>query len=180
VIPLTALEQMAADSDLSHVVLTGGEPLVVPESVELCRMLRAMGMHVTIETAGTVFQPVECDLMSISPKFASSTPDSADHPRWSVLHEHRRMPIEMIRRLIDLAPAHQLKFVVDSPADYDELLGVVRQLRAEAVNVWVMPQGSTIEEMDAAAQWLEPWTRAQGFQYCDRMQIRWFGNRRGT
>ena len=27
-------------------------------------------LHITIETAGTVFQPVACDLMSISPKLA--------------------------------------------------------------------------------------------------------------
>ena len=31
-------------------------------------------MHVTIETAGTRYLPVECDLMSVSPKLANSTP----------------------------------------------------------------------------------------------------------
>jgi len=43
--------------------------------------------HVTIETAGTLELPVECDLMSISPKFASSAPDAKDEPHWHRRHE---------------------------------------------------------------------------------------------
>src|SRR5437879_196661 len=38
----------------SHVVVTGGEPMIAPGIVELTREL---GMHVTIETAGTVYKP---------------------------------------------------------------------------------------------------------------------------
>ena len=58
-----------------HVVVTGGEPMIAPEIVPLTERLRALGLHITIETAGTVFQPVACDLMSISPKLANSTPE---------------------------------------------------------------------------------------------------------
>src|SRR5215470_10913178 len=50
-----------------HVVLTGGEPLLVPEAEELCARLRATGCHITIETAATVFRPLACDLASLSP-----------------------------------------------------------------------------------------------------------------
>ncbi len=39
---------------------------------------------------------------------------------------------------------------------------------------------ATIEAMDAALPWLKPWCEDQGFQFCDRQQIRWYGNRRGT
>jgi GAF domain-containing protein len=48
-------------------------------------------LDVTIETAGTLYLPVECDLMSISPKFATSAPASETHPRW-----HRRCA-ELVR-----------------------------------------------------------------------------------
>ncbi|MCU1329559.1 MAG: Radical domain protein, partial [Bryobacterales bacterium] len=48
-----------------HVVLTGGEPMIAPGIIELARRYREQGMHITFETAGTVFTPVECDLMSI-------------------------------------------------------------------------------------------------------------------
>ena len=57
-----------------HVVVTGGEPMIAREIVPLTERLRARGLHITIETAGTVFQPVACDLMSISPKLSNSTP----------------------------------------------------------------------------------------------------------
>ena len=43
--------------------------MIAPGIVELSlRRFRERGMHVTIETAGTVFAPIECDLMSISPE----------------------------------------------------------------------------------------------------------------
>ena len=57
-----------------YVVVTGGEPMIAPEIVPLSEALRQMGLHVTIETAGTVFAPVDSHLMSISPKLANSTP----------------------------------------------------------------------------------------------------------
>lgn len=160
--------------------MTGGEPMLFADASLLARELRQGGMHITIETAGTVDREVECDLMSISPKFASSAPDVADHPRWNKLHNQRRLPVETMRKLIDRAADYQLKFVVDSKDDYDELLAIVESLSADPTEVWIMPQGSTIDAMDRAAQWLRPWCESQSFQYCDRMQIRWFGNRRGT
>ena len=85
-----------------------------------------------------------------------------------------------MRRLIDRSEDYQLKFVCDSKEDYDELLSVVADLQVGASDVWVMPQGDTIEAMDAAIEWLKPWCEDQGFQFCDRQQIRWYGNRRGT
>ena len=59
---LAAVDAYAA----RHVVVTGGEPMIAREIVDLTRGLRQRGRHITIETAGTVFAPVECDLMSIS------------------------------------------------------------------------------------------------------------------
>src|SRR4029077_111378 len=43
-----------------HVVVTGGEPMIAPEIVPLTARLRERGLHITIETAGTVFEPVTC------------------------------------------------------------------------------------------------------------------------
>lgn len=68
------LEQVATFPG-RHVVVTGGEPMIAPGIVALTQRLRARGLHITIETAGTVFAPVACDLMSISPKLANATPE---------------------------------------------------------------------------------------------------------
>src|SRR6478752_2748404 len=37
-----------------HVVLTGGEPMIMPEIVPLCDALKQRDYHITMETAGTV------------------------------------------------------------------------------------------------------------------------------
>src|ERR1041385_8165014 len=41
-----------------HIVLTGGEPMIMPEIVELCDALKAENFHITTETAATVYQAV--------------------------------------------------------------------------------------------------------------------------
>ena len=174
------LVQLVVQSGLKHVVLTGGEPMLPKQVTDLSSQLGQQGFHLTIETAGTVDRDVHCDLMSISPKFRSSGPEAAKHPRWNRDHESRRKSIESTQRLVGRSADYQLKFVVDSEDDFEELTEIVDAVGAAGKDVWVMPQGSTIEALDAAKQWLEPWTREQGFEYCDRMQIRWYGNRRGT
>ena len=123
------------------------------DSVALCEALVDAGLHLTVETAGTVDREIRCDLISISPKFRSSTPNASQHPNWSRLHERRRLPLEIMRRLVDRAPDHQLKFVVNSPDDYEELTSIVRTVGVDARNVWVMPQGSTVDDLDRAIVW---------------------------
>ena len=79
-----------------HAVLTGGEPMIAPDLPALAAALRAEGFHITIETAGTVAPPagLACDLASISPKLANSTPSAeAAGAGWAARHEaSRRRP----------------------------------------------------------------------------------------
>src|SRR5438552_1684305 len=89
-----------------HVVVTGGEPMIASGMVALTERLRGLGLHITIETAGTVFEPVACDLMSISPKLANSTPRDN---RWAAQHDRLRIQPATLRQLMDRY-AHQLKF----------------------------------------------------------------------
>src|SRR5689334_23048377 len=60
------LDRVAA-FPVRHAVVTGGEPMIAPDIQELCAALRQRGYSITIETAATVFKPVECDLASLSP-----------------------------------------------------------------------------------------------------------------
>ncbi|QDV82413.1 7-carboxy-7-deazaguanine synthase QueE [Stieleria magnilauensis] len=177
---IESLVDAARQSGAEHVVLTGGEPLLPAAATELSHALMEAGFHLTIETAGTIDKPIPCDLLSLSPKLADSTPDPQQHPRWSRLHEQRRMPLDTMRKLIDAAIAFQLKFVVGDAAQFDEVQDVSRGLEVDNDDVYIMPQGVTNAQMDAAERWLRPLAESAGYQYCDRMQIRWFGNRRGT
>src|SRR5258706_10315655 len=97
-----------------HVVLTGGEPMIMPEISELCDALKERGHHVTIETAATVFKDVKLDLASLSPKLANSTPVERDGGRFAVTHDRQRMNVPVIQAFIDSSPEFQLKFVVSS------------------------------------------------------------------
>lgn len=164
--------------DCSHVVLTGGEPLLQPDVVPLAQALRAAGKFVTIETAGTVYRAVESDLMSISPKLTNSAPHETTS--WKKRHERDRDRPEAMRRLMADAK-YQLKFVVDHPSDLDEIIAYLGQFPdVPAGRVWLMPQGIRQHELADKAVWLEPAASRLGYRYCPRRHIELFGSVRGT
>ncbi len=167
---------------IEHIVLTGGEPLLQPDSVSYCEALIDAGKFVTIETAGTIFRPARASLMSISPKLANSSPSkhsSADTARWIERHEQTRTNREAIARLIESGP-YQFKFVVDEPSD---LTGVCDYLadwpQIASDRVWLMPQARTREELAARSSWLEAEAQKLGFRFSSRWQIAQYGNERG-
>ncbi len=166
---------------LRHVVLTGGEPTLPPAAPALVAALRALGYYVTVETAGTFWRDLQPDLWSISPKLSSSTPD--DEP-WRARHEARRWRPDVVRRMMGgEGPAdspYQLKFVVTSPADLPEIDAAVAALGAAPDRVFLMPEGRTVARLDALARWLVPACLERGYRYGDRLQVRLFGDTRGT
>mgnify|MGYP003634903109 CR=1 FL=1 len=99
------LVEEAVASGVGHAVLTGGEPMMFAEVAELSSRLSNAGMHITVETAGTLVLPgLVCNLMSLSPKLANSTP--TDDPRdasgaWAKRHEERRLDFGAINELIE-------------------------------------------------------------------------------
>jgi 7-carboxy-7-deazaguanine synthase len=166
--------------DCPHVVITGGEPMLFAELIPLCQELRRRGRHVTIETAGTLFLPVECDLMSVSPKFASSAPDRQKHHRWHHRHNETRHRPDIVRQLME-QHTYQLKFVVDSPNDLAEVESYLDAIApVDADRVLLMPQGVEQPELLRREEWLRPYCQQHGFVFCPRKQIEWFGAIRGT
>jgi 7-carboxy-7-deazaguanine synthase len=173
---LSRVEQL----EVPHVVLTGGEPMLFAELVPLAAGLRRLAKHITIETAGTLYLPVECDLMSISPKLSNSAPPAERDPRWNKRHERSRHVPEVIRRLVR-EYAYQLKFVVDRPGDLAEIEHYLMEFpELDRARVLLMPQGTDLATLDAHTHWLKPACREAGFQFCPRKQIEWFGLTRGT
>jgi 7-carboxy-7-deazaguanine synthase len=171
-----SLVTQAAAFGARHVVVTGGEPMIAPGVVELTQALHARGLHITVETAGTVYAPVACDLMSISPKLANSTP--AD-PQWAPLHERTRLRLDVLSRLIAEFP-YQLKFVVADPADLAEIHSLVHQLAVPPENVLLMPEGRSPDQLRARAQWLVPLCLQHRYRYSPRAHVDIWGDRRGV
>jgi len=173
------LLQRAAASRLRHVVLTGGEPMIFPDLVPLTRGLRELGRHITIETAGTVDQPVACDLMSISPKLANSTPHGIEGGRWTDMHERARLRPDVLRALMKRYD-YQLKFVVREEADLGEIRALVEELAAPPERVLLMPEGVDAGTLRQRSLWLADVCRQTGFRYSPRLHIFLYGNRRGV
>lgn len=173
------LIRRAAASPLRHVVLTGGEPMIFPEIGPLTRGLEAAGKHITIETAGTVDQPVACHLMSISPKLANSTPHGIDGGRWVQSHERTRIQPGVLRALMSRYE-YQLKFVVQDESDLAEIQSLVRQLEAPAARVLLMAEGVDPEALRVRSRWVADLCRRTGYRFGPRLHIFLYGNQRGV
>jgi len=156
----------------SHVVVTGGEPMIAPEIVELTRRLAG---HLTIETAGTVDAEVRCDLMSISPKLANSTPEG----RWAAQHERLRHQPEVLKSLMSRF-AYQLKFVIARAEDIAEVRAIVEETCADRECVVLMPEGVEPGVLAQRATWLVEICKREGYRFSPRLHIDLWGNRRGT
>ena len=160
-----------------HVVVTGGEPMIAPEIIPLTERLRQIGLHITIETAGTVFKPVACDLMSISPKLSNSTPRG--DARWSAQHERLRIDCSVLTQLLARYD-YQLKFVVEVPRDLEEVRLLLAQLHAERGRVILMPEGTDRETLRERGVWLTEICKTEGFRFSPRLHIDLYGNRRAV
>jgi 7-carboxy-7-deazaguanine synthase len=163
-----------------HAVVTGGEPLLAAGIEDLCACLQERGYHVTVETAGTVFKPLACDLISLSPKLANSTPHEREGGRFALRHERLRLQIPVLRAFMERGD-YQLKFVIDRPEDVREVLEILDRLPGvDRTRVLLMPQGVTRAELDERGPWLVEACKEHGFRYCPRVHIELYGNRRGT
>lgn len=165
------------------VVVTGGEPMVARGMPEFLAKLRAAGKHITIETAGTIPpQGVPCDLASISPKLAHSTPDEAKAGKaWAEKHERLRLQPEVLHAWCANYD-YQLKFVIATEADVEEVRSVVASIGVPVPpeKILLMPEGITQEALRARQTWLVDVCKRTGWRYSPRLHIDLFGNKRGT
>jgi 7-carboxy-7-deazaguanine synthase len=177
--PVQEIASKVAHYRIDHVVLTGGEPMLFDPIETLADLCKRNGHTITIETAGTIYRDLPCDLMSISPKLGSSTPDD---PAWHDRHESTRMNPEVLQRLIDRYN-YQLKFVVnpESGEDLTEIEGLVRELRnVEPSRVLLMPEGTDAETLHRRARLLVPLCMERNWRLTQRLHIDLFGNTKGT
>jgi 7-carboxy-7-deazaguanine synthase len=163
----------------THVVVTGGEPMIAPAIALLTHRLKALDLHITIETAGTVYQPVACDLMSISPKLANSTPHRREAGKWAAQHDRLRYQPEVLKKLMGEFP-YQLKFVVSSEEDLKEIEAIVEETGADRGRVMLMAEGTTVETIYERAAWIVEVCKRERFRYSPRLHIDLWGDKRGV
>jgi 7-carboxy-7-deazaguanine synthase len=169
-----------ASYPLSHVVLTGGEPLLSHEIEELSVTLKTAWAHLTIETAATIFKPVSCDLVSMSPKLSNSTPWQKQNGRFAAMHEQHRLNYNIVQQFIDNYD-YQLKFVVDREQDFAEVRQIVDALKnVDTSRVLIMAQARNRRQLHQKSRWIVELCKKFGYGYSPRLHIELYGNRRGV
>lgn len=165
---------------IDHVVLTGGEPMLFEPIVMLSHALKDKGHTITVETAGTIYRDLPCDLMSISPKLANSVP--VENAAWRKRHDADRLNFEVLQALIHRY-RHQLKFVVN-PESGDDLAEIERVLdRIGGIDpscVLLMPEGTDSETLHRRAGMLVQPVMKRNWRLTQRLHIDLFGNTKGT
>ena len=165
---------------LDHVVLTGGEPLLSLEIEDLSVRLKTAGAHVTIETAATIFKPVSCDLVSMSPKLSNSTPWQKQNGRFAAMHDQHRLNYNVVQQFIDRYD-YQLKFVVDHEQDFAEVRQIVDALKnVDTSRVLIMAQARNRRQLHQKSRWIVELCKKFGYGYSPRLHIELYGNRRGV
>lgn len=174
------LEELNSNPFTHHVVVTGGEPFLQAELVDLVKALKERKFVITIETAGTIYFETEADLISISPKFSSSDPINEKE---SILKRHKRNrnSISEIRKFFRKKKC-QLKFVVESEADISEIEEFLNSFRKNSVSpeqIFLMPCSQTKIEHDFLLPKVANLCQETGFRLANRLHLQIWDNSRG-
>lgn len=164
-----------------HLVITGGEPLLQEEVVQLlCREALIGKVHSTIETNGTKFISCSADLICISPKLKSSTPVGT---KYEAMHVSNRWNPITVKRLMECYE-YYFKFVIDDPdRDVPEVLGMLEEVGQKVNDPWhvlFMPQGIDSLDLEIKGKALAEWCKKLGVRMTPRLQVSLWGNTPGT
>jgi len=155
------ITERVASYKCRHVVVTGGEPLVHPRIGSLIDRFHDGGLHVTIETAGIVYRRLRCQLLSLSPKLDGEAPTFGNWFKPAV-----------IRRLIAAAADYQLKFVVRSRRDVQQVLDAIERMEfIDRDRVMLMPRAATKAAYLRLAPAVAGWALAHGLRFCPRIHL---------
>jgi 7-carboxy-7-deazaguanine synthase len=156
--------------DAGMVVITGGEPLLQQDRlVWLADMCRATGRWTEIETNGAVVPSRAISIanrrFNVSLKLANSG-----------MPARRRLRPDAIRAMASTGKA-VWKFVAERPADLDEIADL--QQRYGLDPVWVMPEGTTSDQVLGRLRELADPVLARGWNLTPRLHTLLWEDARG-
>lgn len=173
VLSLEAVADRVLDPPVPGVVFTGGEPLIQQRALlALAQMLkdRKPDLAIEFETNGTIVPSPELaaltDLLVVSPKLSNSGVPAklALRPALSALAQ---------------MPQSVFKFVVRDEADLAEVRQACDRFGIADDQIWLMPCGSTADELRTNGRRVVDMAIAAGLRYSTRLHITLWGDEPG-
>lgn len=174
------VEKVRSYNSANHIVLTGGEPFIHDQVVDLINRFDDLNYHITVETNGTIHRNASIDLVSISPKLASSAPTAERDPigdgEWKDRHDDRRINLDALGALVDDYNT-QLKFVVTGSEDMVEIESIVSDIRSVTSNqvcdsdVLLMPEGTNQKDLADRQTKVADLAMEYGYRYTSRLHV---------
>lgn len=167
------------------IVITGGEPTMYRDELEeLAKALKEQGEHyITLESNGTYWGDFinYIDLMSVSPKLKSSVPFGTPYEK---MHEKNRVNTNVLKSINEYHNQGKLdaqwKFVFTGEDDINEILELRDTIGFRDSDIYLMPEGTTREQLDMKRLPTIEACIKYGFNYTDRLHIIAWGNKRGV
>lgn len=157
----------------SNLVLTGGEPLLYKNFLkELIRYLDKVYLSVEIETNGTIPLNINDKELYENKKVY-----------WNVSPKIGWFNMEALRSYLRYVDWNNLrfKFVLGYGDDnwLEEYNNLIKKLRIPSHLVWLMPRGTSREELDESNEYVIEKCLKYGYNYSPRLHIYLWGNQRG-
>ena len=175
---------------IKHTMITGGGPTLHANMLqELCKIGKFYNHYITIETEGSEFVRTAGDLISLSPKLSNSTPRPGTEMPYTgkvvtekdkEKHEKWRCNYEAMKQLIEHHPDYQLKPVISSEEDLEEVKELQKILDVPNHMVYLMPEGLERNQLNERRKWLTELCTREGYNFTDRLHIIVYGDERGV
>ena len=175
---------------VSHVVITGGEPLINNDLQDLLLILKENNHFVTIETNGLIFRDflIHPDIYSISPKFNNSIPTENLHVKGYDWKEARDIHVSNllyndsnITKYLKSGTNLQFKFVIcDVDKDVKEVLSFINKFQIPKKYIFLMPEGVTREAITEKSIALVEICKELIVNFSTRLHINLWEQKRGV
>lgn len=204
------IDQIGGHCDNSHIVITGGEPLLQQDELnDLLYELRGEQdcyNMVTIETNGTIVPDINLDygdiFWSVSPKLSTSCCFEGLRVPEKLQEQHKKLRINLdaLATIVMSGADYQLKFVYSGPESVVEIKEIIQGIK-DTINackskyaqdiyqhrideierhIMLMPEGTTNEQLTATAPGAVQACIENGWVFCDREHIRIWGDKRAV
>lgn len=179
---------------INFAFVSGGEPTIHGKLLkDILFILKAYSISTAIETNGSTYVPeLEdlLDLVTISPKMKNSVPvpgmwaksewvDRIMTQEDANKQEKNRANYDQMKQWVNNFD-YQLKFVISSPAEMDEVKQIQQILNVPNHMVYLMPEGDLNNKIHVRRQMVIELCIKDGYNYTDRLHILAYGSKRGV